>query len=78
MRIFIDTEFTGFEEPKLLSIGLVAEDGPECYVELVDERLEIDAAVCAMAPPFGLVRAVGKPSPCRQPAIELRMLRWIR
>jgi hypothetical protein len=35
MRIFFDTEFNGFrEDSRLLSIGLVAEDGRECYVEM--------------------------------------------
>lgn len=35
MKIFLDTEFTGFQEdPKLISIALVAEDGRELYVEL--------------------------------------------
>jgi len=36
MRVFIDTEFTDFVQPRLISIGLVAEDGQECYVELTD------------------------------------------
>ena len=39
MKIFLDTEFTylgGIEHDiKLISAGLVAEDGSECYVELV-------------------------------------------
>lgn len=35
MRIFFDTEFNGFREGSiLLAIGLVSEDGQECYVEL--------------------------------------------
>jgi len=33
MRIFFDTEFTGLSsEPRLLSVGLVAESGEELYV----------------------------------------------
>lgn len=32
--VFIDSEFTSFEMPELLSIGLVADDGGELYVEL--------------------------------------------
>jgi len=39
MYIFIDTEFTnlgGDQLPGLISIGLVAEGGAECYVELND------------------------------------------
>lgn len=40
MRIFLDTEFTEFEHAELLSIGLVADTGEECYVEVLDARLE--------------------------------------
>lgn len=37
MKVFFDTEFTGLSsDPRLLSIGLVAEDGREMYVELTD------------------------------------------
>jgi hypothetical protein len=37
MLIFIDTEFTRLEEAaKLISIGLVSEDGREFYAELAD------------------------------------------
>lgn len=34
MRVFLDTEFTGFNKPSLLSVGLVSESGGESYVEL--------------------------------------------
>lgn len=36
MRIFFDTEFTDFSAPRLISVGLVSEDGREFYVELTD------------------------------------------
>ena len=40
LSVFFDTEFTKFrsanDEPKLISIGLVAEDGREFYAELLD------------------------------------------
>lgn len=37
MRVFLDTEFTGLtSDPRLLSIGFVADDGNELYVELAD------------------------------------------
>lgn len=45
--VFLDTEFTSLERPILLSIGLCAADGRECYVEL-DPR---GAAGCAAARP---------------------------
>ncbi|WP_081077747.1 3'-5' exoribonuclease [Burkholderia stagnalis] len=35
-RVFIDTEFTNFDSPSLVSLALVAEDGHEFYVELTD------------------------------------------
>lgn len=35
-RIFIDTEFTAFESPCLISIALVSEDGVEFYGECAD------------------------------------------
>lgn len=34
--LFIDTEFTDFDYPQLISIGLVAEDGESFYAELAD------------------------------------------
>lgn len=36
MLIFLDTEFTTFENPELISLALVAENGQELYVELDD------------------------------------------
>lgn len=34
LKVFIDTEFTDFLDPQLISIGLVAETGEEFYAEL--------------------------------------------
>lgn len=36
MLVFIDTEFTDFFRPKLISLALVGEDGREFYAELTD------------------------------------------
>ncbi len=37
MNVFFDTEFTGLtSEPRLLSIGMVADNGRELYLELTD------------------------------------------
>lgn len=37
MRIFFDTEFTSLgSDPRLLSIGMVADDGQELYLEITD------------------------------------------
>lgn len=41
MRAFLDTEFTGLTSaPRLLSIGVVAENGKELYMELTDGWVE--------------------------------------
>ncbi|NCN89503.1 MAG: hypothetical protein GW936_08730 [Gallionella sp.] len=48
LSVFFDTEFTRFRdlehEPKLISIGLVAEDGREFYAELTDTYQESDCS----------------------------------
>jgi hypothetical protein len=45
MNIFIDTEFTGLtSDPRLLSIGLVADNKLELYIELTDGWSE---AICS-------------------------------
>lgn len=36
MLVFLDTEFTAFVRPDLISIALVAEDGREFYAERTD------------------------------------------
>jgi len=36
MLIFLDTEFTQFDRPDLISIALVGEDGREFYAERTD------------------------------------------
>ncbi|MDR6397475.1 hypothetical protein [Herbaspirillum seropedicae] len=33
-NVFIDTEFTDFLDPQLISIGLITESGEEFYAEL--------------------------------------------
>ena len=38
MLIFLDTEFTAFMRPDLISIALVSEDGREFYAERTDYR----------------------------------------
>ena len=45
MTVFFDTEFTGLtSDPRLLSIGMVADDGQELYIELTDGWTE---AMCS-------------------------------
>jgi hypothetical protein len=38
MRVFIDTEFTSFETPTLISIGPASVHGDELYLELLSQR----------------------------------------
>lgn len=45
MRLFLDCEFTELsEQAKLISLALVAEDGSEFYVELLDSWRQKTAA----------------------------------
>lgn len=58
--VFIDCEFTGMEEgePELLSIGLVADDGGELYIELTGESHLTGASTFVLdvvATQFGLM-----------------------
>lgn len=39
-QIFVDTEFTNFESPKLISIGMVALSGEEFYAEAEYDQCE--------------------------------------
>ena len=38
MLVFLDTEFTAFVRPDLISLALVSEDGREFYAERIDYR----------------------------------------
>ena len=60
MRVWFDTEFTSLEEhaAELLSAGLAAESGDECYVERIDNGLlshSTEFVVENVIPLFGLV-----------------------
>ena len=45
MKIFFDTEFTGLKsEPRLISIGFVADSGVTLYIELTDGWVESDCS----------------------------------
>ena len=50
MLIFLDTEFTNFVRPNLISIALVSEDGQEFYAERTQgqwtKRLDDGDPVC--------------------------------
>jgi hypothetical protein len=40
MLVFLDTEFTDLDSPRLISIGLVAQDGQQFYGEMTDWQLQ--------------------------------------
>ena len=62
MKIFLDTEFTSFEDPKLISVGMVSEDGEEFYRELADgcELTECSMFVVAWVLPWLAEGLVGR------------------
>jgi hypothetical protein len=56
MKVFIDAEFTSLKAEDLLSIGLVADDGRECYVVLAVEHRRVNAFVLeGVVPQLGLM-----------------------
>jgi len=63
-RVFLDAEFTQFRDGRLLALGLVSEDGRECYVEIDDAARHARASdFCkdTVIPQFGLVPGAGMP-----------------
>jgi hypothetical protein len=61
-RVYLDTEFTTIdpvEEAELISVGLVADDGSEIYVERLDDQLRARCSEFVrreVLPQFGQVR----------------------
>ena len=74
MLVFLDTEFTSFVRPDLISIGLVAEDGREFYAERTDYRRdECSDFVCETVLPL-LGRVPG--AACRRPELTRKVRQW--
>ena len=74
MLIFIDTEFTQFNDPELISIGLVTEDAShEFYAELPVDRTKCsDFVVDKVLPSLGKVSGVQ----CTPAELKIRLLAW--
>ena len=74
MLVFLDTEFTNFVRPDLISIGLAAEDGREFYAERTDYcRDECSDFVCeTVLPLLGRVPRAA----CRRPELTRRVRNW--
>lgn len=71
MLVFVDTEFTGFEVgARLISLGMVAEDGREFYVQSRDWALDdcspfvLEVVLPLLADDFLPLRAVGAEAKC--------------
>jgi 3' exoribonuclease, RNase T-like len=75
MLIFIDTEFTDFKNPDLISIGLVTEDGAhEFYAELpVDLAKCNDFVVTTVLPQLGKTPG----ALCSAVDLDQRLRQWL-
>ena len=74
MLVFLDTEFSDFAKPDLISLALVAEDGREFYAERTDYRQnECSAFVQEIVLPL-LGRVPG--AACDSAELALRLRTW--
>ena len=74
MQIFLDTEFTDFSEPSLISIALVGVDGREFYAECTDYPREAcsDFVRNTVEPLLGRVPGAA----CNQAELRQRLRAW--
>lgn len=76
MLVFLDTEFTNFLKPELLSLALVSEDGREFYAE----RMDYDPTACSgfvrdtVLPLFGRVPGAA----CDREQFTERVRDWLQ
>lgn len=75
MLVFLDTEFTDFVRPDLISIGLVTEDGREFYAERTDYPKDdcSDFVLETILPLLGRVSGAG----CSRPELTRRVRQWL-
>ena len=74
MIVFLDTEFTDFVRPDLISIGLVAEDLREFYAERIDYRKD-DCSVFVRETVLPLLGGVPDAA-CNQSELTQRLRDW--
>ena len=76
LRIFLDTEFTDFLNPKLISIGLVSEDGREFYAELIDGWWPKQ---CSMFVVEGVLPCLDRSATCTMSRAKaaIRLMYWL-
>ena len=74
MLIFLDTEFTDFARPDLISLALVSEDGREFYAERTDYRKDdcSDFVRETVLPLLGRVLGAA----CSRPELTRRVRQW--
>jgi hypothetical protein len=74
-NVFIDTEFTDFLDPQLISIGLVAQSGEEFYAELPYEVRECSEFVKAAVLPL---LGYAPHAEMSKDDLYLQMTNWLR
>jgi hypothetical protein len=74
LKVFIDTEFTDFFEPKLISLGMVAATGEECYVEMPFPDNECSDFVRESVVPL---LASSTEAYCARSTSRIRLLSWL-
>lgn len=76
MLVFLDTEFTQFAAPELVSIAMVAEDGREFYAESIDYcQANCSDFVCETVGPL-LGRVPG--AACTSKELGERLTQWFQ
>lgn len=74
MLIFLDTEFTDFIDPQLISLGMYSERGEAFYVEVPYSNEACSAFVCeAVIPLLGRY----PDAPCLLDDLSLRIIKWL-
>jgi len=75
MKIFFDSEFTALSsDPRLISIGMVAENGSQLYIELTDGWSEEN---CSAWVREHVVPLLGKGDKCTRAEAGKRIFSWL-
>lgn len=73
--IFLDTEFTSFHAPELISIGLAASTGEEFYAEV-----PFEVASCSSFVREVVIPLLGQDplAPCSHDELHMRLWNWLK
>ena len=75
MNIYFDTEFTGLtSEPRLISIGMVADNDMELYIELADGWTE---SQCSPWVRENVLPLLGRIEPQSRPEAAAKIASWV-